>query len=147
MWHDCFIGTLHICDFEVELLSRYPLTTGKPDNVMLTSLCQYDAKPLLPGWKIEMRPTFAMGAIPQSKSISLSFSKTLALLCGPTSNGTVVSFVALLLCPLATCTMTLDGPVFGSRAASAVLFLTRIVKNPESAHMDGPESAAGLLGL
>ena len=145
--HGCVRGTLHICGFELELVSRYSLTTGKPENVMLTSSCRCDVKPLLPGRKIKTRLSSAMGVILQSESISLLFPKTLTLLCCSRSKGTALLLMALLTCPIATCTVTLYGSMFGSLAASAVLFVTRIVKHHELAHIDEPESVTSLLEL
>ena len=96
---------------------------------------------------MEISPASAIGATPHSESTRLLSAKTLALLCVPRLSGTVVSCMALLICPLATCTVTFDGPVFGSPAAVAVRLVTRIVVHPESGHMEGSEAAAGLLGL
>ena len=88
-----------------------------------------------------------MGVMLQSKSTSLLFPMTLALLCSPRSNGTVVLLMALLICQLATRTVTVDAYMFGSTAALAVLFVTRIVEHPELAHMEASVSTASLLGL
>ena len=113
---------------------------------MLTSSLQYNAKPSLLGWKIEIKLESAMGAMPQSKSTSLSFPITLALLHSPRSNGTVDSWIDLLTSSLATCTQRFNRPVLGSLAASAVLFVTRITEHPELAHMETLRAATGLVG-
>ena len=96
---------------------------------------------------MEIRPASAIGATPHNESTRLLSTKTLALLCASRSSGTVVSWMALLMCPLATCTVTFDGPVIESLIAFAVRSVTRIVEHPESAHMEGPAAAAGLPGL
>ena len=94
-----------------------------------------------------MSPASASGATPHNESTRLLSASTLALLVVPRPSGTVVSCMALLMCPLAVCIVTCDGPVFGSPAAVAVRLVTRIVEHPKSAHMEGPEAAAGLPGL
>ena len=67
-----------------------------------------------------------MVAMPQSKSTSLLFLVTMILLRNPRLNRTIVLLMAFLMCPLATCTLRVDGLVFERLAVLVVLCVTGI---------------------